>query len=114
MGPAGAQAPSGSAAPAAGATVVGKLVRAIADPRPADLRKADARKGVRAGGTLSWIEPASGAAVRVPTSQVTHLQVGATVKVTLGAKVAEQRRRHDLARPPGAGRLDRARRPLPP
>jgi hypothetical protein len=69
--------------------VVGKLVRAIADPRAADLRKADVRTGVRTAGTLSWIEPASGAAVRVPTSQVAHLQVGATVKVTLGAKVAD-------------------------
>ena len=50
-------------AKAAGVTVVGKLVRAIADPRAADIRKADVRTGARSAGTLSWIEPASGAAV---------------------------------------------------
>jgi hypothetical protein len=91
MSPAGAQAPapSGSATPAAGATVVGKLVRAIADPRTADLRKGAIRQGARSAQTLSWIEPASGAPVRVPTSQVAHLKVGATVKVTLGATVPD-------------------------
>src|ERR1700712_2605018 len=42
VGPAGAQtpaAPAGSTLAAAGGTVVGKLVRAVADPRKADLKK---------------------------------------------------------------------------
>jgi hypothetical protein len=86
VGPAGAQTPAtpGSTLSAAGGTVVGKVVRAVADPR-----RADARKGAQATKALTWIEPAHGAAVRVPTEQVAHLQIGATVKVTVGSKVTD-------------------------
>jgi hypothetical protein len=87
MGPAGAQTPataSGSAAPAAGTAVVGKLVRAVADPRMSAVRKDAPRTK-----PLAWIEPAHGPAVRVPSDQVAHLPLGATVKVTLGATVTD-------------------------
>ena len=85
-GPAGAQvpaAPSGAAAPA-GTAVVGKLVRAFADPTRATAQ----RKGHRAQ-ALTWIKPAHGAAVRVPTDQVGHLPAGATVRLTLGGTVTD-------------------------
>lgn len=64
--------------------VVGKLVRAYADPR-----QADSARGGEAGHELSWIEPDRGAPVRVPTEQVANLPLGATVKVTVGAEMRD-------------------------
>lgn len=73
MGPAVAQAP------AAGATVVGKVVQAYADHRTTGAR----RTGADAPST--WIEPASGPAVRVSAGPGTRLPLGATVKARIGA-----------------------------
>ena len=83
VGPAGAQAPAGSPLPAGG-TVVGKLVRAYADPS-----RARAERDGEGAQELSWIEPAQGVPVRVPTDQVAHLPLGATVKATVGAEVRD-------------------------
>lgn len=79
IGPAQAQVPVGSALPASGGTVVGKLVQAYADLRMRDARREPAAK------PLTWIEPASGPAVRVAGDKITHLPLGATVKVQVGA-----------------------------
>lgn len=83
MGAAGAQTPAPSS-PAAGAAVVGKVVRAFSDPTLAHAQ----RKGKRAQ-ALTWIQPAHGAAVRVPTDQAAQLPIGATVKVTVGGAVTD-------------------------
>lgn len=68
--------------PASAETVVGTLVQAWpehADPADA-LASGD-------DGPLSWIEPESGDAVRVPTEDVEDLALGATVEVVLGDEV---------------------------
>jgi hypothetical protein len=65
-------------------TVVGELVRAWAEyetPDEAAERAAD--------GPLTWIEPEDGEAVRVPTEDVDHLALGATVEVSLGDEVVD-------------------------
>lgn len=80
IGPAGAQTPAGSALPAAGGTLVGKVVQAYADPRTID-----ARREVQAK-PLTRIEPASGPAVRVAAPPGSPLPLGATVKATVGTE----------------------------
>jgi hypothetical protein len=87
IGPAGAQAPAGpagTALSAAGGTVVGRLVRASADVTRATASRTGERSKL-----LSWIEPANGAPVRVPTDQVDRLPVGAKVRVTVGGAVTD-------------------------
>ena len=56
---------------------------------------------------LTWIKPAHGAAVRVPTDQVGHLPAGATVSLTLGGAVtdAASSQGRTPGRPEGAGLL---------
>ncbi|MBB3084797.1 hypothetical protein [Geodermatophilus sabuli] len=68
-----------------GETVVGELVQAWPEPASpgAAVRHADE-------GPLSWIETAPGEAVRVPTDDVDHLPVGATVEVVVGEPVADR------------------------
>jgi len=72
------------AAVPSGTTVTGQLVQAYADPhtRPAAKRSQPDKP-------LSWIEPAHGTAVRVPTDQVADLPLGATVAVKVGAQVTD-------------------------
>ena len=91
MGPAVAQGPAaGSTSPAAGGTVVGTLVRSSVDSTRATVRRTgDGSK------LLSWIRPAQGVGVRVSTEQVSSLPVGATVKVRVGAVVADPGSSHD-------------------
>lgn len=90
-------APAGAEAPAAGVAVVGTVVQAYADPHTALGR----RHGT--AGPLTWIEPASGPAVRVAADPARPLPRGATVKARIGA-----------ATPDGAGEtgLQPARRVL--
>ncbi|MGY1857117.1 reprolysin-like metallopeptidase [Modestobacter sp. SYSU DS0290] len=80
------------AAPAAaGETVVGELVQAYADPEHL-VEHADGHPGEEPAtgedpGLLSWVQPDDGDAVRVPTTDVDELPVGATVEVTVGRTV---------------------------
>jgi uncharacterized protein with LGFP repeats len=67
-----------------GSTVVGEFVqvwREYADPKEAADRAAD--------GPLSFVLPESGESVRVDTADVEHLQVGATVELTVGRTVTD-------------------------
>ena len=61
-----------------GRRVTGSLVQAWPESR----RRPDAE----AAEPLSWVQPASGAAVRVPTDDVAGVPAGATVRVTVGAR----------------------------
>jgi hypothetical protein len=83
---------------AAGDTVVGELVQGYSDPGPAT--PGDASAVDDGPGLLSWIQTDDGDAVRVPTSDVDDVPVGATVEVTVGRTV------HDEA---SAGGLEPAR-----
>jgi hypothetical protein len=89
VGVAAAVAPLALAAPAraaadplSGRTVVGRLVQAW--PEAADSRTVEAAE------PLSWVQPAAGDPVRVPTGDLTGVPAGATVQVTVGAAVADQ------------------------
>jgi hypothetical protein len=67
-----------------GSTVVGEFVqvwREYADPKEAADRAAD--------GPLTFVLPESGESVRVDTADVEHLQVGATVELTVGRTVTD-------------------------
>lgn len=70
-------------------TVVGRLVQAFSDPVAApdggDQQGHDDEPGL-----LSWIRSDSGEAVRVPTEDVTAVEVGSTVEVTVGAAVVDE------------------------
>ncbi|HEY0127319.1 MAG TPA: hypothetical protein VGB58_09305, partial [Blastococcus sp.] len=68
----------------AGGTLIGELVQAW--PEYADHDEAAARA---AEGPLSWIEPEDGAHLRVQTTDVDHIPVGSTVRVTVGEEVAD-------------------------
>ncbi|WNV74827.1 hypothetical protein [Geodermatophilus sp. DSM 44513] len=72
--------------PVPGDTVVGELVQAYAEPAPGDHED---DPGGHEDALLSWIEPDTGAAVRVPTEDVAAVEVGATVEVTLGGSVVD-------------------------
>jgi hypothetical protein len=75
-------APARAAAdPVAGRTVTGQLVQAW--PEAAGDRAPEAAE------PLSWVQPASGNPVRVPTDDVPGVPAGATVQVTVGAAVAD-------------------------
>jgi uncharacterized protein with LGFP repeats len=81
-------------APAAGDTVVGELVQGYADPFPsAAPEPADGH----ADDLISWVQTASGDAVRVPTEDVEDIPTGATVEVTLGEPVDDEVVATDLA-----------------
>jgi hypothetical protein len=75
-------------------TLVGELVQAWPEfENPADaVARADE-------GPLSWIEPAEGDAVRVPTEDVEALDPGATVEVTLGDEVVDAATREEGLEP---------------
>jgi hypothetical protein len=66
-------------------TVVGELVRVWAEPEHAH----EGDHGVHAE-PLTYVEPDSGAAIRVPTGDVEEIPVGATVELTLGGEVADE------------------------
>ena len=65
----------------AGTTVVGQLVQVWAEAEHSGSADEDAE------GPLSFVETASGGAVRVPTEDVAGLPAGSTVSVTVGAQV---------------------------
>ena len=67
-----------------GGIVTGTLVRASAD-----VTRATALRDGERSRVLSWITPARGVPVRVPTDQVQHLPVGSTVKVAMGGAVSD-------------------------
>jgi hypothetical protein len=69
--------------PGAGDTVVGELVQAW--PEGEDPLAA----GSSGHAPLSWIATEDGESVRVPTPEVAHLALGATVEVTLGRTVRD-------------------------
>ncbi|MGY1741952.1 MULTISPECIES: hypothetical protein [unclassified Blastococcus] len=98
--PSPASATPADGQPAAGTTLVGELVQGFADPFP---ESADDPAAAPTAGeehpddVVSWIRPASGAAVRVPTEDVDHIDPGATVEVTLGATVEDEVAAADLA-----------------
>src|SRR5688500_13635424 len=70
----------------AGTTGVGQLVQVWAEGEHSGA--ADAAHA--ATGPLSFVEPAAGDAVRVPTEDVAGLPAGATVSVTVGAQVDDE------------------------
>ncbi|WP_369139687.1 M12 family metallo-peptidase [Modestobacter versicolor] len=74
--------------PDPGDTVVGQLVRAYAEPGPAEPGAAGPHAEEHGeghdDGLLTWVQPASGDAVRVDTEALDHVPVGATVSVTVG------------------------------
>jgi hypothetical protein len=68
--------------PGNGDTVVGELVQAWPEDEKPHTDSADE-------GPLSWIATDDGDSVRVPTTDVAHLPLGATVEVTLGRAVRD-------------------------
>jgi Metallo-peptidase family M12B Reprolysin-like len=70
---------------AAPATVVGEIVRAWPEAGLAG----SAAEAEHAGAPLTWVESATGDAVRVTTEAVAGLAVGSTVEVTVGAHVSD-------------------------
>ncbi|MGY1821295.1 reprolysin-like metallopeptidase [Geodermatophilus sp. SYSU D00079] len=68
--------------PVAGDTVVGELVQAWPEAGHAAAHADE--------GPLTWIQTGDGEAVRVPTEDVDHLPVGATVEVVVGDEVADR------------------------
>ena len=77
---------AGADDPAQGDTVVGTLVQVYGDPAPHPPH-AD---GAESSTLLSYIKPALGDAVRVPTDDVEDVPLGATVSVTVGGTVRDQ------------------------
>ncbi|TFV64241.1 UNVERIFIED_ORG: hypothetical protein E4P37_13430 [Bacillus sp. AZ43] len=69
---------------ATGHTLVGELVQAWAEPENHD----HVHDGAHAE-PLSWIESPTGDSVRVPTEQVEHVPLGATVEVAVGEEVTD-------------------------
>jgi uncharacterized protein with LGFP repeats len=72
-------------------TVVGELVQGYADPGPVARSAGRAADPVDDGaGLLSWVQAPDGDSVRVPTKDMAHLPVGATVEVQVGAAVRDE------------------------
>jgi hypothetical protein len=80
---------------ATGETIVGELVQGYADPFPS--ASLDHPAAEHEDGIVSWIETASGEAVRVPTEDVEDIPTGSTVEVTVGAPVQDEVVATDLA-----------------
>ena len=76
------------AAVTSGDTVVGELVQAWPDPTAAEQGQAD--PGHAGAEPLSWIEPAEGDAVRVPTDSLPDAAVGSILSVTVGDEVVDE------------------------
>ncbi|MGY1748095.1 hypothetical protein [Modestobacter sp. SYSU DS0511] len=80
--------------PAAVETVVGELVQAYVDPGPGEAEEHGAHgDGGHEDGEdtrLSWVRGDDGDTVRVPTEAVDHVELGATVQVTLGDEVRDE------------------------
>ncbi|MSW65036.1 MAG: hypothetical protein F2825_09140, partial [Actinobacteria bacterium] len=72
-----------------GDTVVGELVQAWPDPTAEEHTQEDA-EGHHDDAPLSWIEPAEGEAVRVPTESLPDVAVGSTLAVTVGDEVVDE------------------------
>jgi uncharacterized protein with LGFP repeats len=92
-----APAPSGSPAPEdpgtdPGDVVVGQLMQAWPDPTVEEHTEEDHGHGDgdHAEEPLSWIEPAEGDAVRVPTDSLPDVEVGSTLAVTVGDEITDE------------------------
>ncbi|HEY0506981.1 MAG TPA: zinc-dependent metalloprotease family protein [Blastococcus sp.] len=75
--------------PASGDTVIGTLVQVYDDPSP-HLPSSPGHAGAESDSLLSYIQPASGDALRVPTDDVEDVPLGATVAVTVGETVRDE------------------------
>src|SRR3954462_6605129 len=64
--------------PVAGRAITGQLVQAYPESEGT---------AAPAAGPLSWVRPATGAAVRLDTADLAGVPVGATVRVTVGKAV---------------------------
>jgi hypothetical protein len=90
--PAADPAPATDPAPgdlSSGDTVVGELVQAWPDPT-AEEHTQETAEGYHDEAPLSWIEPAEGDAVRVPTESLPDVAVGSTLAVTVGEEVVDE------------------------
>ncbi|MGZ4659630.1 MAG: reprolysin-like metallopeptidase [Blastococcus sp.] len=65
-----------------GTTVVGRLLQAYPETAVQDPATPEG-----AAAPLSWVEPAGGSAVRIPTADVQGVPAGSTVQVTVGGQV---------------------------
>ncbi|SDG08851.1 M12 family metallo-peptidase [Klenkia brasiliensis] len=89
--------PATEPAPAADGTdpgdvVVGQLMQAWPDPTAEEHAHDEhgSADGDHAEEPLSWIEPAEGDAVRVPTDALPDVEVGSTLAVTVGDEVTDE------------------------
>lgn len=75
-----------------GDVVVGQLMQAWPDPTAEEHAHEDHghEDGDHAQEPLSWIEPADGDAVRVPTDSLPDVEVGSTLAVTVGDEVVDE------------------------
>ncbi|MGZ6825105.1 MAG: reprolysin-like metallopeptidase, partial [Blastococcus sp.] len=71
-----------SADTSSGTTVVGRLLQAYPETAVQDPATPEG-----AAAPLSWVEPAGGSAVRIPTADVQGVPAGSTVQVTVGGQV---------------------------
>lgn len=82
-----APTPTESADVEPGDTVVGELVQAWPDPTAEEAHTEDQHADEA---PLSWIQPAEGDAVRVPTDDLPSAPVGSTVAVTVGDELSDE------------------------
>lgn len=76
----------------AGDTIVGEVVRAVAEQHDPATDGAHPDNDAGADGTdglLTWVQPQSGDPVRVPTDALDEVPLGATVEVTVGGEVRD-------------------------
>ncbi|GHE10683.1 M12 family metallo-peptidase [Klenkia taihuensis] len=75
-----------------GDVVVGQLMQAWPDPTAEEHTHEDHghEDGDHAEEPLSWIEPADGDAVRVPTDSLPDVEVGSTLAVTVGDEITDE------------------------
>jgi hypothetical protein len=85
----GAPQPSLADDPATGETIVGELVQAYSEPGPAVPASRASGAEESEAAMLSWIRTGD-ETVRVSTEDVDHLEVGSTVRVTIGDEVADE------------------------
>jgi uncharacterized protein with LGFP repeats len=65
-------------------------MQAWPDPTAEEHEQDDAHGGHEDTQPLSWIEPAEGAAVRVPTEALPDVEVGSTLAVTVGGEITDE------------------------
>ncbi|MGY1917088.1 hypothetical protein [Blastococcus sp. SYSU DS0973] len=80
----------------AGETIVGELVQGYADPAPVQEGEEHETHGPEAE-LLSWIRTDAGDAVRVDTEELPAVEIGSTVRVTVGDAVVDEAAEQGLA-----------------